>query len=748
MITESTVRSVSTIGDVVEASYTIEDSAKIFSILRSNIYSNKILAVIREYSTNGWDGHVMAGTPDRPIQVTLPTTLSPVFKVRDFGVGMSEETVMQVYTSYGTSTKDNSNDFNGTFGLGSKSAFAYGNTFGITSYFNGTKTFYTAYLDESNIGKIRKEFSEPTSEHNGIEIELSVKSSDINLFAENAQSFYRFFNPCPVLLGCPDYIKANIESFHDLPVLYSGSNWSIIEHKTHDWRNTASGTIVMGNVGYPLNFDALNLKDSSLRQLFSNNTMVIINVPIGSVSITASRESLEYDRKTQQFIEDCLLNMQTELIAEIQTKVDSHDTFWESCREFNTSVTVSEGISKGITITKFKDLVYELRASNYSYHSYCRTLTWDSLFIREHILNKFDVELREYNYFNSAQLRSYVSQTIIPSDKYVFALNIPGKVKSNEIAWRVRGARALYPNHTIVLVNFAGKDTSAKLKKGVLAGAKFINLHECDIVKYTNGRTRTVNRIVTNEMTKSKVFSYSRRLSKINSESWTIEEVDLQNDTGVYVLIDKYQPINFDSMSVFEKFVTSLENDVLALDGKDLPKIYGIRSSSKDKIGDGWTELKDWAEKQTNSFIKNRNLTEKFANVYSFEDLQFTIGHSPSTVLGRYWSNTTGYHQIYNNSDLVGTDIYNFVKTAMMYSRDIIDNSAYSIHKIQSVVKFVKHHRINVDFPQKSSLAIQLSEIEDKYPGISYLLANEYGNDAQKQEFKRYLNKMNPDILG
>ena len=116
----------------------------IFSILRSNIYSDKMLAVVREYSTNGWDGHILAGTPDRPLKVTLPTSLAPVFKVRDFGVGLSEESVLNIYTTYGESTKESSNDFNGTFGLGSKSAFAYGNSFDIISFFEGTKTMYTS----------------------------------------------------------------------------------------------------------------------------------------------------------------------------------------------------------------------------------------------------------------------------------------------------------------------------------------------------------------------------------------------------------------------------------------------------------------------------------------------------------------------------------------------------------------------------------------------------------------------------
>jgi len=127
MITATATRTVSTLGNAIEASYSIKDSSKIFSILRSNIYSDKMLAVVREYSTNGWDGHILAGTPDRPLKVTLPTALAPVFKVRDFGVGLSEESVLNIYTTYGESTKESSNDFNGTFGLGSKSAFAYGN---------------------------------------------------------------------------------------------------------------------------------------------------------------------------------------------------------------------------------------------------------------------------------------------------------------------------------------------------------------------------------------------------------------------------------------------------------------------------------------------------------------------------------------------------------------------------------------------------------------------------------------------
>jgi len=75
--------------------------AHIFSILRNQLYSDKILAVVREYCTNAMDANIDAGVPDCPIQVSIPNAFSPFFKVRDFGKGLSEEQVYNIFGSYG-----------------------------------------------------------------------------------------------------------------------------------------------------------------------------------------------------------------------------------------------------------------------------------------------------------------------------------------------------------------------------------------------------------------------------------------------------------------------------------------------------------------------------------------------------------------------------------------------------------------------------------------------------------------------
>lgn len=738
MITESTVRSVSTVGNVVESSYTIEDSAKIFSILRSNIYSNKVLAVIREYSTNGWDGHIMAGTPDRAIQVTLPNPLNPVFKVRDFGVGMSEETVMKVYTSYGTSTKDSSNDFNGTFGLGSKSAFAYGNTFGITSFFNGTKTFYTAYLDETNIGKIRKEFSEPTTEENGIEIELSVKSSDIHLFEQTAVEFYRYFTPQPILLGCSQDVIDKINAFHNRNILYTGTNWSIAEYNSGGWRNSFIATVVMGNVGYPLNLDALNLKNVKLRDLFGNNTTSVINVPIGSVSITASREALEYDRKTQLFLEDAITVMQDELIATIQDKINSFPDFWDCCVEYNNSAFISDSIAKQVEMPKFKNLFNELRNNN-TYYS--RSISWDSNFLRTNVIVKHKVELTEFQSFNSPSLRGWKIQSLNPRKNCIFVLNRPGKVKFNEKSWRLRGVNRIHPKHTVILIDFNGVDTSDELKNGILKGATFVNLEDFDIVKYSTNRSRTFNRVVSQEMTKSKVFSFNHQLHKIASESWDIAEVDLKNGKGVYVVIDKYQPVGLGNNSNLNNFIAHMKRAIPDL-LENMPTVYGIRNSHKGSIGKGWVEFQTWAEDTLRHYIDKMDFMEKVTNLYNYESLSYEIGPKPSLNLGKYWVNTTGYHHVVKMPELFGTDIAKFAHELFKYSDD---NKTEEMLIIRNIVHLITGYIQKFNLSENVTLKNNLQKIESNYPGIGWMLAQDYAG-ADINQLKRYISNMNSEI--
>ena len=145
---ENTLENVNTNIDSFQE-FKIAATPLMFKLLSSDIYTDKIRAVIRELSTNAVDSMIEAGTINTyKYQVTIPSVLSPVFKIRDFGTGLDEEGIKRVYT-YGDSSRNKSNLFVGAFGIGSKSPFAYTKTgFDIVSWCNGKRYHYNASLIE------------------------------------------------------------------------------------------------------------------------------------------------------------------------------------------------------------------------------------------------------------------------------------------------------------------------------------------------------------------------------------------------------------------------------------------------------------------------------------------------------------------------------------------------------------------------------------------------------------------------
>ena len=70
--------------------FKIKASGKAFKILTSNLYENKIKAIIRELSCNAWDAHIASGNIDTPFELHYPNRNEPWFGVKDFGIGIKK----------------------------------------------------------------------------------------------------------------------------------------------------------------------------------------------------------------------------------------------------------------------------------------------------------------------------------------------------------------------------------------------------------------------------------------------------------------------------------------------------------------------------------------------------------------------------------------------------------------------------------------------------------------------------------
>lgn len=301
-----------------EKKFTIQASAKAFQILSSALYSRKIEAIIRELSCNANDSHIQAGCRERPFVVHMPNTWEPEFYVEDFGVGLDDEDVENIYTSYFTSTKTNNNDETGGFGLGSKTPFSYCDSFNIRTRKNGFEYHFNAYITMSGEPATSLLSKSPTDEPNGVRVSVPVKSTDFSQFNNDGAKVYRWFTVVPEIIGA----TMTIDNSKALRLEREGSFWST--YSKDGWeRNTI--TAVMGSVAYhvPSVSDTFAAHLNQSEQAFFKNNTLTIAFNIGDLEVAASRETISFDEDTEKAFIKRVKEVINQFCADTQAKLDA-----------------------------------------------------------------------------------------------------------------------------------------------------------------------------------------------------------------------------------------------------------------------------------------------------------------------------------------------------------------------------------------------------------------------------------------
>lgn len=306
-----------------DADFTIHASAKMFKILSDQMYSDKPGAILRELGANAVDSHRAAGKADKPFEVQLPTALDPILRIRDFGTGMSEEFIKRRYNSYGVSTKNDNNDDIGGLGLGSKTPLAYTDSFQITSWYEGEKKVYIAYIKANGSPSVNGPIStEPCGDETGVEITLPIHAQDFGRFRDAAAKTYMWFDPMPRIntpITMVDWTVRN-ETFGILSSYY-----------------LSQLRILMGPVAYPVDqyqltqaLQQLPEKDrDKINGLFYTRGLCLF-APIGSVDITPSREALSYDSGSIDKLVQLLRDTANQILSEVERTLEDCNTFTEA----------------------------------------------------------------------------------------------------------------------------------------------------------------------------------------------------------------------------------------------------------------------------------------------------------------------------------------------------------------------------------------------------------------------------------
>ena len=188
-----TEKTLKTNADFTSQDFTIGDVSVVIEILRNKMYRHKVRTLVQEYISNARDAMREINSQDK-IEVTIPTTFSPTFKVRDYGPGISPDRMYNVFIKYAASTKRDSNKQTGGFGIGAKSAWSYTESFTIVTFIDGIQRTYVAHIGANNNGRLDFLGESNTDEANGTEIQVPVSPSDIRDFRRAAQRAVYFWS--------------------------------------------------------------------------------------------------------------------------------------------------------------------------------------------------------------------------------------------------------------------------------------------------------------------------------------------------------------------------------------------------------------------------------------------------------------------------------------------------------------------------------------------------------------------------
>ncbi|NDB61547.1 hypothetical protein EB001_24370, partial [bacterium] len=348
-----------------ESGFTIAQTSKMFKILSDSLYSDKVMAVIRELSTNAYDSHISAGNKN-PFKVILPTSANPSFTVRDYGTGLSQSDMENLYTTYGASNKNDSNDFVGCLGLGSKSPFAYTKSFTTSSYFNGTKYTYIAAIDDSGVPTLNLFNTCETDEANGLEISFAVKNHDFSEFTNKAIRIFHYFRMKPIIEGG---LGNNLQDhkYSNTNIVISGNGWRVCrlnndtQYYPNNYHRIDSGVVaIMGNIAYPVQtaqiigqekedqpdhiakwnraFQKADIDSwkSFVTEIINSGLYLELDFTIGELEMDVSREGLQYTKSVikslRQKTQEIYLEMKDEFSKKISaatTKIEAITTYYQ-----------------------------------------------------------------------------------------------------------------------------------------------------------------------------------------------------------------------------------------------------------------------------------------------------------------------------------------------------------------------------------------------------------------------------------
>jgi len=520
--------------------YSIENTKKIYALLSDKMYKDKPLAVVREYFANAYDAMVMAGNETTPITVHVPNQMEPWFEVEDYGTGLSHKALMHLFSTYGASESENTNLAIGGLGIGSKSGFAYTNSFTVVSRHKGTKRTYACVMDNGTPSITLLNETKSDVGPNGLTVRVPVNSDDTRRFTKAIRDVVSYFPTKPTITGAADF------EFYTFEPDLQGKGWSVTQS---DGYNSNKSLAIMGYIAYPIS-------DEYIKAVFPDKYRVpkfILDFDIGELDVSASREELSYDDETIAAITARLEQVKDDVVAQIGKEIRKEPTYYDAVRRLNSSVGVARDLNvttpagkyvwRGMPVKDHIDL--NLKAFR-KYHEAYVYLPEQYRLRRNKTFNVHDALLKTRS--GNTEMVGKVSDIL-----FVHTTEMPKRLPSRLCKWYKERGGAQHEN-VMLFVDPTGKMRKYLERQGVTEWLDF----ETEIPDLDLSRGGSTARVGTSRKTMKLVQMGNGHGTDRDYWNAPDKEIDIDVDTGYYVDIYRHQPRWWDAAN--KCYVTSHEH--------------------------------------------------------------------------------------------------------------------------------------------------------------------------------------------
>jgi len=659
-------------------------NAKAFDMLARQ-YSDPIKAILQELGANAADSHIRAGKQEVPFSVKLPNALDPHLRIRDYGVGMTEDVVYDVYINYMKSDKTDTNSETGCFGIGSKTPLAYADQFNITTFNDGTMTMYALVKSEDGVPELNEFGSWDTEEDNGVEISFSVKEDDFNKFSDRAVEVYKYFNTRPEVSGNGDFV------YPERKEIISGDTWRIDKGRYSD-----STVVVMGNVAYPV--DAWQFEyDSKERGFLGNNA--VIEVPIGDLNVTPSREALEYNEHTLKGISKAIDRVMSEIADSIGVRFSKADSWWQAKAIQREIVREIKGIGSIEELSMFDGRSLDEYPKLYVR----RTFTKDG----------GKVKASNYEYEKRVEVRSDV-RVVVQDTETRFDKNCRHLCGTENVTVYLVTAKGFGEYAEVMTLEQIKEELGVCDDDNVVCYSS--ELKDAPKATGTNKGNKGYTRKTTTTVRK---FSASGGGSthRFEGRYWPEDEVDIKDDSEniLYVNWFNYETTLDNGQSIDVKRLHGYFEDM----GITMPTVYGMKENQIKRVAkkDNWMSLEQWATKAFEVYMEENNATE-LIRLKSLKDEVSWVAEFASLLTKL---------QLTISEDCLLGELMAFVGA---------DKSTKSAEKILAMARMLKYNVDSDDDNSSSEVTEMAQKCEDKYSFLIHWVNRNYihGTEANVVE--------------